>query len=256
MQNLVNILISWILKFLPENGKTFLAAAIAALLAANAALQTGGIVFLPEQIVTVLGWVAVALGLVGLRHGQMKLEASLPATAQRGGNSGNRFLGLLLLIGSLSLFSGCAFTWKSETEVIPVKKCHCCVLCKCGTDCSCVPGNKCAVGCDCKKGGVKPTCPFDLTKLPTAPPDMYNVLNDGFRNGWWGIKGTNHLYGWFYEDRFVGLYNIINGEWIEDGCTKTAPWLRKNLAKELYSGVSTENLTVGDKDRLLTGGGK
>ena len=71
MQKLIDLLMS----ILPGQGKTYAAAAIAALLAANAALASGGIMFLPEQAVTILTYIATALGLVGLRHAIAKSEA-------------------------------------------------------------------------------------------------------------------------------------------------------------------------------------
>lgn len=163
MQEIVNKLIALVLRFLPENGKTFLAAAVAGALAVNAALATLGIVFLPEGIVVVLGWIAVALGLVGMRHGQMKMEG---VTLKKLSN-GVRHLAILALFGLMSLGAmGCSLVGVNGG-------CDCSPFCNCTLDdCQCCPGNKCCPECKCragekKPGPVCPSCPDN--KKPCCP---------------------------------------------------------------------------------------
>lgn len=152
MQDVVSKLIAFVLRFLPENGKTFLAAAVAALLAANAALLSNGVIFLPENVTVVLGWIAVALGLIGLRHGQMKTEDAV--TGKKLFNGVGRRFGVIALFLLLPFMSGCEMGDGGRKGA-----CFCCPNCPCGTDCGCCPGNKCALLCQCRKGDPKPVCP-------------------------------------------------------------------------------------------------
>ena len=158
MQEIVNKLIALVLKFLPETGKTFMAAAVAAALAINAALGTLGIVFLPEGVVVVLGWIAVALGLVGLRHGQMKLEGSVNVKKL---SNGVRHLAILFAFGLMLLCAmGCSLVGVNGG-------CDCSPCCNCTLDdCQCCPGNKCCPECKCReKPPACPTCPGGLSDV-------------------------------------------------------------------------------------------
>ncbi len=220
MQKLIDLLA----KLLPANYKTYAAATIAALLAFNAALASQGVVFLPEQAVTILTYLAAALGLVGIRHAIQKAQDAGVDPFYPG-----RKLALLLALGLSACAMGCTVgvNIKHEYPPEPAKGCKCCVDCKCGQKCDCKVGKKCAIACDC--GRLKG---FELSQLPTAPPDMYLVANDGERNGWWrvtlpaGPTGDREWFGWWYDDKLTGLYSP-NGNWRNQikNQVESAPWL-------------------------------
>jgi hypothetical protein len=214
MQKIIDLLV----KFLPQNYKTYGAAFVAALLAFDASLKAVGVVFLPDQAVTILIFLASALGLVGLRHAISKAES-------RGVNFPH--FGLFLALGLTFAATGCTVgvNVKHDYPPEPCKGCKCSADCKCGLKCDCKPGKKCSISCDC--GRLKG---FELSELPTAPPDMYLVANDGERNGWWKIaqwgEPKGDWYGWWHDGRVIGLYSP-HGTWRDPHAhvTGAPPWL-------------------------------
>lgn len=159
MQALIDLLT----RLLPSGYKTYGAAIIAALLAANAALASQGIVFLPEQAITILTYLAAALGLVGIRHAIAKAEAAGVDPFYPG-----RKLALMLALG---LGMACAMGCGGKDSPPLVRGCKCCLnnfeqdCCLCGprTDggctpgnCICKPGNKCRHQCPCAPAVPKP----------------------------------------------------------------------------------------------------
>ena len=219
MQRIIDLLAGLI----PQNYKTYGAAAIAALLAFDAALKASGVVFLPDGAVTILTYLAAALAAMGIRHAIAKAE-SRGVDPFPGGVMG-RHLGLFLALGLALAAAGCTVTVKHDYPPEPARGCKCCVDCKCGLKCDCKPGKKCAINCDC--GKLKG---FELSELPTAPPDMYLVANDGERNGWWKITewtdAKGDWYGWWHDDRLAGIYSP-SGTWRNQFTSRTesAPWL-------------------------------
>ena len=198
-----------------------------------------------------------ALAALGIRHAVGRAESAAAA---------DPFLprshfGLFLAFGLAIMFagSGCTMTVKHEQQFDPCKGCNCCIDCKCcGKGCDCKPGNKCCVSCDCKrmKG-------FELSALPTAPPEMYCVLNDGARNGWWALKDGG--WGWWHDGLQYGVY--VDGKWQRHQQATTsagkpapvfvsypepAPW----LAHLPPSGVNQSKLATSGERLLISGESK
>lgn len=241
-------LIAFIVKLVTTSGwKTYLAAGIAALLAINAALAEGGIVFLSDGIVKALAWLAAAIGGAGLRHAIGKLQNGV------GLRRFALFLPLGLALGILSM--GCAAT---PAQQGPKLGCKCCEKCdKCGPQntvggCECKPGGKCCPTCACEPAKR----PFKLTAMPEGPPETYEVPNDGARNGWWVYSTTTDKHGkllstswvWYYDSKRIGLYSGECG-WLNltSNRTEKAPWLN------VPTGVTESKLTT-QGERVLRSG--
>ena len=142
MQEIVNQIVKFVLRFLPGSNKTYLAAGLAALMAFNNALVEGGIQFLPPNVANIVFMLSVALIGVGLRHGIDKAK-----------------LGMFLAFAMLPFLAGCTLTVKDERQGQGGKRsCNCSYYCDCGPDgaCTCKPGNKCSLLCLCRNGQPQP----------------------------------------------------------------------------------------------------
>lgn len=138
MQEIINQIVKFVLRLLPEKNKTFLAAFLLALVAFNKALAEGGIVFLPDNIANIVVLVAGALMGIGLRHAIDKSK-----------------LALFMVFGlSALMLTGCTLTVKDERQPSGKRGCNCSYYCDCGPDgaCTCKPGNKCSLFCLCRNG--------------------------------------------------------------------------------------------------------